>query len=104
MDGKNGAKEATSEVAAVATKLAAPEPFEHDTFTGAPDSPSTVRDTKRYLEDFDRLQKSAPSDRALFDQMTALYPDWDSGPVGVDVWIPGGITQVKGLIRVFPRA
>ena len=25
---------------------------------GAPDSPSTIQDTKRYLEDFDRLQKT----------------------------------------------
>ncbi|MGA2352634.1 MAG: MBL fold metallo-hydrolase [Terracidiphilus sp.] len=43
---------------------------------GAPDSPSAIQDTKRYLEDFDRLQKTAKSDRDLFNQMTALYPDW----------------------------
>jgi glyoxylase-like metal-dependent hydrolase (beta-lactamase superfamily II) len=43
---------------------------------GAPDSPSTIQDTKRYLQDFDRLQKTATSDQDLFDQMTALYPDW----------------------------
>ena len=43
---------------------------------GAPDSPSAIQDTKRYLEDFDRLQKTATSDEDLFDQMTALYPDW----------------------------
>src|SRR5277367_5102077 len=36
---------------------------------GAPDSPSTIQDTKRYLEDFDRLQKTAASDQELFDQM-----------------------------------
>jgi hypothetical protein len=29
--------------------------------TGAPDSPSTIQDTKRYLEDFDRLQKCLDS-------------------------------------------
>jgi glyoxylase-like metal-dependent hydrolase (beta-lactamase superfamily II) len=43
---------------------------------GAPDSPSTIQDTKRYLQDFDRLQKAAASDQELFDQMTALYPHW----------------------------
>src|SRR5271155_3275195 len=30
---------------------------------GAPDSPSTIQDTKRYLQDFDRLQKTATSDQ-----------------------------------------
>ena len=38
----------------------------------APDSPSAIQDTKRYLENFERLQKTATSDRDLFDQMTAL--------------------------------
>ena len=39
----------------------------------APDSPSAIQqDTKHYLEDFERLQKTATSDRDLFDQMTAL--------------------------------
>ena len=43
---------------------------------GAPDSPETIQETKRYLQDFDRLQKTAKSDEELFDQMTELYPDW----------------------------
>ena len=43
---------------------------------GAPDSPSAIQDTKRYLQDFDRVQRTATSDRELFDQMTALYPHW----------------------------
>jgi glyoxylase-like metal-dependent hydrolase (beta-lactamase superfamily II) len=43
---------------------------------GAPDSPSAIQDTKRYLQDFDRLQKTATSDEELFDQMTELYPHW----------------------------
>jgi hypothetical protein len=30
-----------------------------------PDSPSAIQDTKRYLEDFDRVQKSATSDQDL---------------------------------------
>ena len=41
----------------------------------APDSPSAIQDAKRYLQDFDRLQKTAKADQDLFDQMTALYPD-----------------------------
>jgi glyoxylase-like metal-dependent hydrolase (beta-lactamase superfamily II) len=43
---------------------------------GAPDSPSAIGDTKRYLQDFDRLRKTATSDQDLFDQMTQLYPHW----------------------------
>jgi hypothetical protein len=34
---------------------------------GALDSPSAIQDTKRYLQDFDRLQKTATSDKYLFD-------------------------------------
>ena len=56
---------------------------------GAPDSPSTIQDTKRYLEDFDRLQKTAASDQALFDQMTVLYPDW----VANQSWLMFGFPQ-----------
>ena len=43
---------------------------------GAPDLPSAIQDTKRYLADFDRLQQTTTSDRELFDQMTGLYPHW----------------------------
>jgi glyoxylase-like metal-dependent hydrolase (beta-lactamase superfamily II) len=43
---------------------------------GAPDSASVIQDTKRYLQDYDRLQKTAKSDQELFDQMTELYPHW----------------------------
>jgi len=43
---------------------------------GAPDSAATIQDTKRYLQDFDRVQKTAKSDQELFDQMTELYPHW----------------------------
>ena len=43
---------------------------------GAPDSPSTIQETKRYLQDFDEAQKIATSDQELFDQMTRLYPNW----------------------------
>jgi len=43
---------------------------------GAPDSPSTIQETKHYLQDFDRLQKTATSEQDLFDQMTELYPHW----------------------------
>ena len=57
---------------------------------GAPDSPSTIQETKRYLEDFDRLQKTATSDRELFDQMTELYPDW----VANQSWLMFGFPEV----------
>jgi glyoxylase-like metal-dependent hydrolase (beta-lactamase superfamily II) len=56
---------------------------------GAPDSPSTIQDTKRYLEDFDRLQKTAASDQELFDQMTELYPHW----VANQSWLMFGFPQ-----------
>jgi glyoxylase-like metal-dependent hydrolase (beta-lactamase superfamily II) len=57
--------------------------------TGAPDSPSTIQETKRYLQDFDRLQKTAKSDQELFDQMTELYPDW----VANQSWLMFGFPQ-----------
>jgi glyoxylase-like metal-dependent hydrolase (beta-lactamase superfamily II) len=56
---------------------------------GAPDSPSTIQATKCYLEDFDRLQKTATSDQALFDQMTALYPDWVANQSWLMFGFPG---------------
>jgi glyoxylase-like metal-dependent hydrolase (beta-lactamase superfamily II) len=56
---------------------------------GAPDSPSAIQDTKRYLEDFDRLQKTATSDQELFDQMTELYPHW----VANQSWLMFGFPQ-----------
>ena len=43
---------------------------------GAPDSPSIIEESKRYLQDYDRLLKTATSDQQLFDQMTELYPHW----------------------------
>ena len=57
--------------------------------TGAPDSPSTIQDTKRYLEDFDRLQKTATSDQQLFDQMTELYPHWVANQSWLMFGFPG---------------
>jgi hypothetical protein len=56
---------------------------------GAPDSPSTIQDTKRYLQDFDRMQKTATSDQELFDQMTELYPHW----VANQSWLMFGFPQ-----------
>jgi hypothetical protein len=56
---------------------------------GAPDSPSTIQDTKRYLQDFDRLQKTATSNQELFDQMTELYPHW----VANQSWLMFGFPQ-----------
>jgi glyoxylase-like metal-dependent hydrolase (beta-lactamase superfamily II) len=56
---------------------------------GAPDSPSAIQDTKRYLEDFDRVQKTAKSDQELFDKMTELYPHW----VANQSWLMFGFPQ-----------
>jgi glyoxylase-like metal-dependent hydrolase (beta-lactamase superfamily II) len=56
---------------------------------GAPDSPAAIRETKRYLQDFDRMQKIATSDQELFDQMTALYPHW----VANQSWLMFGFPQ-----------
>ena len=56
---------------------------------GAPDSPSAIQDTKRYLQDFDRLEKIAASDQELFDQMTELYPHW----VANQSWLMFGFPQ-----------
>ena len=56
---------------------------------GAPDSPSTIPDTKRYLEDFDRVQRTATTDQELFDQMTELYPHW----VANQSWLMFGFPQ-----------
>ena len=56
---------------------------------GAPDSPSAIQDTKRYLEDFDRLQKTATSDQDLFDQMTVLYPAWVANQSWLMFGFPG---------------
>ena len=56
---------------------------------GAPDSPSAIQDTKRYLEDFDRVQKTGLSDQDLFDQMTVLYPDWVANQSWLMFGFPG---------------
>ncbi len=57
---------------------------------GAPDSPSAIEDTKRYLLDFDRLQRSAKSDEELFNQMTELYPDWAANQSWLMFGFPAG--------------
>jgi glyoxylase-like metal-dependent hydrolase (beta-lactamase superfamily II) len=56
---------------------------------GAPDSPSAIQETKRYLQDFDRVQKAATSDQDLFDQMTALYPHWVANQSWLMFGFPG---------------
>jgi glyoxylase-like metal-dependent hydrolase (beta-lactamase superfamily II) len=56
---------------------------------GAPDSPSAIDDTKRYLLDFDRLQKTAASDEDLFKQMTELYGHWAANQSWLMFGFPG---------------
>ena len=72
MDGANGLKETTRVTAPV-----------------APDSPSAIQETKRYLQDFDRVQKTATSEQELFDQMTKLYPHWGAN----QSWLMFGFPQ-----------
>jgi glyoxylase-like metal-dependent hydrolase (beta-lactamase superfamily II) len=57
---------------------------------GAPDSASAIQDTKRYLQDFDRVKTTATSDQDLFDQMTALYPDREANQSWLMFGFPGG--------------
>jgi glyoxylase-like metal-dependent hydrolase (beta-lactamase superfamily II) len=56
---------------------------------GAPDSPSAIQETKRYLLDFDRLQQTTTSDEELFNQMTELYPNWAAN----QSWLMFGLTS-----------
>jgi hypothetical protein len=57
---------------------------------GAPDSPTAIQDTKRYLQDLDRLQKSATSDKHLFEQMTELSPHWVANQSWLMFGFPNG--------------
>ena len=52
------------------------------------------RGYKRYLLDFDRLQKTAASDEELFNSMTELYPHWVANQSWLMFRIPGGITHI----------
>jgi len=54
---------------------------------GAPDTPTAIEASKRYLTDFGRLQESAAGDRELYDAMTGLYPDW----VSHQAWLMFGL-------------
>jgi hypothetical protein len=37
-----------------------------------------IADSKRYLQDCDRLQQSTTTDEELFNEMTKRYSDWES--------------------------
>jgi len=62
---------------------------------GAPASPSAIQDTKSYLEDLDRVQKTAKSDQELLDKMTELYPHW----VANQSWLMFGFPHVITCIQ-----
>jgi hypothetical protein len=40
-----------------------------------PDSPENIAATKKYLEDFERLNNETSSAKELFDKMFTLYPE-----------------------------
>ena len=54
---------------------------------GAPNIPDTIEKTKQYLLDFGRLRLETDSDRALYDAMGKLYPDW----VSHQAWLMFGL-------------
>jgi ribonuclease BN (tRNA processing enzyme) len=74
----------------LAPQMIMAEPYADDTFTleghelriieqGRTDTVDTTSlHSKRYLEDFGRLQQSTTTDEELFNEMTKRYPDWDS--------------------------
>ena len=62
---------------------------------GAPDSPSTIQDTKRYLQDFDRLQKTANVRPGAVRSDDGAIPALGGQSVVVDVRIPRGITHIN---------
>jgi glyoxylase-like metal-dependent hydrolase (beta-lactamase superfamily II) len=45
---------------------------------GADDSPRHIELTRRYLDDFDRLQAAVPGAAALYEAMLSRYPAWAS--------------------------
>ena len=59
--------------------------------TGAPDSPSTIQDTKRYLQDFDRLQKTATVRPGAVRSDDGAVSALGSESVVVDVRIPAAV-------------
>jgi hypothetical protein len=59
---------------------------------GAPDSSSAIQDTKRYLEDFDRVQKNRDVRPGPVRSDDCALPGLGRQSVLVDVRIPGGVT------------
>ena len=45
---------------------------------GVPDSPDALTMSKSYLTDFSRLIETGKPQKDIYDEMTALYPDWVS--------------------------
>lgn len=60
---------------------------------GAPDSPAAIQESKRYLQDFDRLKRTVTSERELFDQMTELYPHWVANQSWLMFGFPGSLAR-----------
>jgi hypothetical protein len=80
--------------AAALDRLAAPKPatvVAGHKKPGVPDSPSAIEDTKRYLLDFDRMQKTAASDAEIFNQMTGLVRHWAAN----QPWLMFGLFDVS---------
>jgi hypothetical protein len=102
MDGTNGVKENTRVTAPVASSTLSVNVF---TAPGKAmvgervlvDAMTTVAEAEALADwiaphnrkDFDRVKKTATSDQDLFDQMTALYPDWVANQSWLMFGFPG---------------
>ena len=62
---------------------------------GALDSPSAIQDSKRYLQDFDRVQKNRDVRPGAVRSDDGAVPALGSQSVVVDVRIPRGITHIN---------
>ena len=66
---------------------------------GAPDSPSTIQDTKRYLQDFDRCAENRDVRPGAVRSDDGAVPALGSQSVVVDVRIPAAITHINRVGR-----
>ena len=61
---------------------------------GAPDSPSTIQDTKRYLQDFDQVAENRDIRPGTVRSDDGAVPALGSQSVVVDVRIPAAISHI----------
>ncbi len=69
---------------------------------GAPDSPSAIQDTKRYLQDFDRAAENRDIRPGAVRSDDGAIPGLGSQSIVVDVRIPAGIAHNRDVNRILP--